>query len=47
MSVTVGGGDYRYEVIEGWGKLPEGWTFREVAAVAVDNNDRVYAASIQ
>jgi len=24
MGVTVGSGDYRYEVIEGWGKLPDG-----------------------
>ena len=36
MSVVVGSGDYKYEVIENWGALPDGWTFNEVAAVAVD-----------
>src|SRR5512132_1003950 len=42
MGVIVGSGEFRYEVIEGWGKLPEGWTFKEVAAVAVDRKDQVY-----
>ncbi len=28
---------------EGWGKLPEGWIFTQVAGVAVDSQDRVYA----
>lgn len=32
-----------YEVIEGWEKLPEGWKFVEVAGVATDSKDRVYA----
>ena len=32
-----------YEVIEGWEKLPEGWSFVEVAGVATDSQDRVYA----
>ena len=31
-----------YEVIEGWERLPEGWSFVEVAGVAVDSADRVY-----
>ena len=31
-----------YEVIEGWEHLPEGWSFVEVAGVAVDSRDRVY-----
>ena len=31
-----------YEVLEGWEKLPEGWSFIEVAGVAVDSQDRVY-----
>lgn len=42
MAVTVGSGKFRYEVIEGWGKLPDGWTFHEVAAVGVDRKDQVY-----
>ena len=32
----------RFEPIEGWGKLPDGWRFVEVAGVAVDSKDRVY-----
>ncbi len=32
-----------YEVLEGWEKLPEGWSFVEVAGVATDSKDRVYA----
>ena len=42
MAVTVGSGEFRYEVIEEWGRLPDGWTFKEVAAVAVDKKDQVY-----
>lgn len=42
MAVTLGSGDYRYEVIENWGRLPDGWTFKEVAAVGVDKHDNVY-----
>ncbi len=37
-----GTGDYRYEPIEGWGKLPDGWSFKEVGDVGVDRNDNVY-----
>ena len=40
--VELGSGDYTYEVAEGWGQLPDGWTFKEVAAVGVDANDNVY-----
>ena len=31
-----------YEVLRGWERLPEGWTFVEVAGVATDSDDRVY-----
>jgi hypothetical protein len=33
---------FEYEVIEGWERLPEGWSFVEVAGVAVDSRDKVY-----
>jgi DNA-binding beta-propeller fold protein YncE len=33
----------RFEVVPGWGDLPEGWRFVEVAGVATDSHDRVYA----
>ena len=31
-----------YEVVAGWGELPEGWRFVEVAGVATDSRDRVF-----
>lgn len=31
-----------YEVVCGWEQLPEGWSFTEVAGVAVDSQDQVY-----
>src|SRR5437762_2060164 len=42
MSVILGTGEHRYRVVENWAKLPDGWEFRDVAAVAVDSKDRVY-----
>ena len=42
MATIVGQGDYRYEIKENWAKLPDGWSFKEVAAVGVDKNDNVY-----
>ena len=40
--VVLGEGQYKYEVAEGWGKLPDGWGFKECAAVGCDANDNVY-----
>jgi len=42
MAVYLGGGTWRYRVVEDWAKLPDGWTFRDVAGVAVDADDRVF-----
>ena len=42
MTTTLGSGKFRYEVQEDWAKVPPGWSFRDVAAVAVDHQDRVY-----
>jgi DNA-binding beta-propeller fold protein YncE len=42
MAVILGSGEHRYRVLERWAKLPEGWEFKDVAAVAVDSKDRVY-----
>ena len=36
------GDEPRFEVCEGWGVLPDGWTFVEVAGVATDSHDRVF-----
>jgi len=41
--VILGTAQYAYEVAEPWAQLPEGWSFREVAAVGVDAQDNVYA----
>lgn len=39
---TVGSGNFTYELIQDWAKLPEGQTFGTVSAVATDSKDRVY-----
>ncbi|MBF8288977.1 MAG: NHL repeat [Candidatus Rokubacteria bacterium] len=31
-----------FRVIEGWGTLPDGWRYVEVAGVAVDAKDNVF-----
>jgi hypothetical protein len=44
MAVILGTGEYRYEVVDHWAKLPPGREFNaDVAAVGVDRQDRVYA----
>ncbi len=42
MSVILGSGEHRYEVIDNWAKLPDGWSFKDVGAVATDSKDQVY-----
>jgi len=42
MTTTLSSGDYVYEELDGWARLPEGWSFKEVVDVAVDTQDRVY-----
>ena len=42
MALRFGSGDYIYEPVIGWGRLPDGWLFNEVAAVGVDRQDNVY-----
>ncbi len=36
------GSALRYDVVEGWERLPKGYTHRDVAGVAVDAEDRVF-----
>jgi len=43
--VSAGTDKIDYEVVRGWEQLPEGWSFVEVAGVATDSEDRVYAFS--
>ncbi|MBM3924583.1 MAG: hypothetical protein FJ320_01130 [SAR202 cluster bacterium] len=40
--VSVGTGKYSYKVVEGWGKLPEGYEFGQVAGVATDSQGNVH-----
>jgi sugar lactone lactonase YvrE len=40
---TYGDGDFIFELVSDWAKLPAGWVFKQVAAVAVDSDDWVYA----
>ena len=38
---TVGTGKHTYELVVGWGRLPEGWTLGQTGIVT-DSQDRVY-----
>ena len=40
--MPIGPHRFEYEVLQGWEQMPEGWSFVEVAGVAVDSKDRVY-----
>jgi len=40
--VALGTARFTYEVAEGWGQLPEGWSYKEAAAVGTDSEDNVY-----
>ena len=42
MATRLGSGNFTYQVVTDWAKLPEGWSFLEVVDVAVDSEDRVY-----
>ena len=42
MATRLGSEDYIYEELADWAQLPEGWSFKEVADVVVDAQDRVY-----
>lgn len=42
MATRLGAEDYIYEELADWAKLPDGWSFKEVADVVVDAQDRVY-----
>ena len=40
--MPYGTGKYTYELVDGWAKLPEGWSFLDVGGVSIDSQDRVY-----
>ena len=39
----VSSGEYVYEHVPGWGKLPDGWEWNHVVGVGVDSQDRIFA----
>ena len=40
--MVYGTGELTYELVDGWAKLPQKWSFKDVCGVAVDADDRVY-----
>ncbi|MDP6042957.1 MAG: peptidyl-alpha-hydroxyglycine alpha-amidating lyase family protein [Dehalococcoidales bacterium] len=40
--MIYGSGQYTYELVDGWAKLPSEWTFKDVCSVTTDAQDRVY-----
>jgi hypothetical protein len=40
--MALGQHKIEFEVLEGWDRLPAGWSYVEVAGVACDSQDRVY-----
>ena len=43
--MLVGSGEFQFEVKPNWYRLPAGWTFGWIPAVAVDSSDNVYVYS--
>src|SRR5215208_3628170 len=43
MAITVGSGEFVYEALASWHKLPDGVKLTETPGVAVNSQDRVYA----
>ena len=42
MAGLYGDGAFLYSFADGWGELPDGWSFRECPGVAVDSQDNIY-----
>ena len=40
--MRLGTGDFVYEPVEDWAKLPPGWSFKEIGSVGIDRQDNVY-----
>ena len=43
--MVVGSGEFRYERVEGWAKLPEYFDLNDPVDIAIDSHDRVYVGS--
>lgn len=40
--MLYGTGKYTFELVDGWAKCPQGWSFLDVSGLAIDSQDRVY-----
>jgi sugar lactone lactonase YvrE len=40
--MSYGAGKYTYELVDGWAKLPEGWSFFDVGGISIDDQDKLY-----
>lgn len=43
--MAFGSGNYKYDVVQGWGALPVGWKWGWIPAVGCDSLDRVFVYS--
>lgn len=42
QKMLYGAGKYKYELVEGWAKCPEEYTFNDVCGLAIDAQDKIY-----
>ena len=40
--MRYGNGDFQYELIDRWARVPEGWSFVDVGGIGIDADDNVY-----
>jgi NHL repeat len=40
--IVIDAGERQYELVHGWGQLPDGWIWGQVGAVAIDSHDNVH-----
>ena len=43
--MTLGSGDYRYERVEGWAKIPPYFMLGDIVGVATDSQDRSFSSA--
>lgn len=42
IHVTFGSGDFRYELVDDWARVPRDWSFVDVGGIGIDGDDNVY-----
>ena len=45
IGVTVGSGEFRYELVESWPKMPKYWEFGGASDAAVNSVDEIHVFS--